>query len=180
MAKKSKEEKAAAKAEKKKKKEEGGGGSSKGTMAVLFILGIVVISAAAFGGSFLFAKMNSNKNLGAEKQEVTEFAYLPVPQFTTNLADTGHKRYIKATLFLGYDSKDKNIKKIFEATAANPETDSNMIVIKDTITSFFKGKTAEYVNGDPQVVKDDLIEAINSNLQEGKVSDIRFTEFIVQ
>ena len=52
----------------------------------------------------------------------------------------------------------------------------------DTIIFYFKGQKAEFVNdiNNKEKIKEDLIEAINKELQKGKITDIRFKNMIVQ
>ena len=47
---------------------------------------------------------------------------------------------------------------------------------------YFKGKEASYVNdiNNEEHIKQDLIEAINRQLQKGKITDIRFKNMIVK
>lgn len=144
--------------------------SGKGLMVVLFILGLIVLGAATFGGVYLF--MKTNKTVSAQ-QVVVEQIYVDLEEFTINLADEGGKRYFKGELSLGYDKSDKKVAE---------EITNNTVVIRDTIIFYFKGQKAEFVNdiNNKEKIKEDLIEAINKELQKGKITDIRFKNMIVQ
>lgn len=144
--------------------------SGKGLMVVLFILGLIVLGAATFGGAYLF--MKTNKNVSAQPV-VVEKTYVDLEEFTVNLADTDSKRYFKGELSLGYDKSNKKIAE---------EITSNNAVIRDIIIFYFKGQKAEFVNdiNNKDKIKEDLMEAINKELQKGKIIDIRFKNMIVQ
>ncbi|MGM9935511.1 MAG: flagellar basal body-associated protein FliL [Clostridium sp.] len=144
--------------------------SGKGLMVVLFILGLIVLGAATFGGVYLF--MKTNKTVSAQ-QVVIEQTYVDLDEFTINLADEGGKRYFKGELSLGYDKSNKKV---------SEEITNNTVVIRDAIIFYFKGQKAEFVNdiNNKEKIKEDLIEAINKELQKGKITDIRFKNMIVQ
>ena len=143
--------------------------SGKGLMAVLFILGLLVLGAASFGGMYLFMKTNNT----VAAQQVLEETYVDLDEFTINLGDKDGKRYFRGEISIGYD---KTNKKVGEEIAANT------VVIRDAIIFYFKGKEASYVNdiNNEENIKKDLIEAINKELQKGKVTDLRFKNMIVQ
>lgn len=143
--------------------------SGKGLMVVLFILGLLVLGAASFGGVYLFMKTSNT----VAAQQVLEQTYVDLDEFTINLADKDGKRYFRGEISIGYD---KSNKKIGEEIAANT------VVIRDAIIFYFKGKEASFVNdiNNEEKIKQDLIESINRELQKGKVTDLRFKNMIVQ
>ncbi|MFT8350712.1 flagellar basal body-associated protein FliL [Clostridium saccharoperbutylacetonicum] len=149
---------------------EKGGKSNKGVMVVLFILGLLVLGAATFGGVYLFMKQSKT----VEAQEVVvENAYMDLAEFTVNLADEGGKRYFKGELSVGYD-KTK--------TKFQQELTENQVVIRDDIIFFFKSQKADFINNvaNRETMKKELIEAINKDLTKGKITDIRFKSMLVQ
>lgn len=144
--------------------------SGKGLMVILFILGLIVLGGATFGGVYLF--MKTNKTVSAQ-EVVVENAYVDLEEFTVNLADEGGKRYFKGELSVGYDKSNKKIAE---------EITANTVVVRDTVIFYFKGQKADFINNinNEQKIKDDLISAINKQLQKGKITDIRFKNMIVQ
>ena len=144
--------------------------SGKGMMVVLFVLGLIVLGAATFGGVYIF--MKTNKTVSAQ-QVVIEQTYVDLDEFTVNLADENGKRFLKSEISIGYD---KDNKKVAE------EITNNTVVIRDTIIFYFKSKKAEFINdqNNKDQIKNELIEAINKELQKGKITDIRFKNMIVQ
>ncbi|NME82761.1 flagellar basal body-associated FliL family protein [Clostridium sp. SM-530-WT-3G] len=155
---------------KSKDKEEKAEKSGKGLMIVLFILGLIVLGAASFGGVYLF--MKTNKNVSAQPV-IKEQTYVDLEEFTINLADEGGKRYFKGEISLGYDKDDKKLP---------DELANNSVVIRDAIIFYFKGQKAEYINdiNNKEKIKEELIVAINKELLKGKINDIRFKNMIVQ
>lgn len=143
--------------------------SGKGIMIVLFILGLIVLGAATFGGVYLF--MKTNKTVSA--QQVIEETYVDLDEFTINLGDKDGRRYFKGEISIGYDKSNKKIAE---------EIESNTVVIRDAVIFYFKGKEASYINdiNNKENIKQELIDAINKELQKGKVTDIRFKNMIVQ
>lgn len=154
---------------KEKDTSENSGKSSKGLMVVLFILGLIVLGGATFGGAYLFFK--TNKTVSA--QQVVEQNYVDLEEFTTNLADEGGKRYFKCELSLGYNKDDKKVAE---------EITNNTAVIRDVAILYFRSQKAEYINdvNNQEKIKKELIEAINKNLVKGKITDIRFKNMLVQ
>lgn len=156
--------------DKDKENVEKGAKSNKGILVVLFILGLLVLGAATFGGMYLFMKQ---KNTVDAQEVVVENIYMDLAEFTVNLADEGGKRYFKGELSLGYD-KTK--------TKLQEELTANQVVVRDDIIFFFKSQKAEYINNvaNREAMKKQLIDAINKDLTKGKITDIRFKSFIVQ
>lgn len=144
--------------------------SGKGMMVVLFVLGLIVLGAATFGGVYIF--MKTNKTVSAQ-QVVVEQTYVDLDEFTVNLADDNGKRFLKCELSIGYDKDDKKVAE---------EITNNTVVIRDTIIFYFKSKKAEFINdqNNKEQIKNELIEAINKELQKGKITDVRFKNIIVQ
>ncbi|WP_297416937.1 flagellar basal body-associated FliL family protein [Clostridium sp.] len=154
----------------KEKGENSGKGSNKGLMIVLFILGLIVLGGATFGGVYIF--MKTNKTADAQ-QVVVENTYMDLPEFTVNLADEGGKRYFKGEISLGYDKTKSKL---------TDELTTDQVVVKDDIIFYFKGQKADFINNvaNEQAIKKQLMEAINKDLTKGKITDIRFKSMIVQ
>jgi flagellar FliL protein len=153
-----------------KEKGEKSGKSSKGVMVVLFILGLLVLGSATFGGVYLFMKTKSTVDA---QEVVVENTYMDLAEFTVNLADEGGKRYFKGELSLGYD---KTKTKLAE------ELTANQVVVRDDIIFYFKSQKADYLNNvaNREAIKKQLIDAINKDLTKGKITDVRFKSMIIQ
>lgn len=155
---------------KKKEKGEDTGKGNKGVMIILFVLGLIVLGSAVFGGVYLFMKTNK----AVESQEVVvENTYMDLTEFTVNLADEGGKRYFKGEISIGYDSTK---------TKLEEELKGKEVVIRDDIIFYFKSQKADYINNveNTEAMKKQLIDSINKDLTKGKITDIRFKSMIVQ
>ena len=156
------------KEEKKPEKKEGK--SNKGIMVILFILGLLVLGAATFGGVYLFMQTRDK----VESQEVViENAYVDLGELTVNLADEGGKRYFKGQLSVGYNKDDKKVAE---------ELTNNLVVVKDVAIFYLKSQKADFINSTANEgeIKEQLIENINKELRKGKINDIRFNSIIIQ
>jgi flagellar FliL protein len=144
--------------------------SGKGVLIILFILGLLVLGGAVFGGVYLFMK---TKNTIEAQEVIIENTYMDLAEFTVNLADEGGKRYFKGEIAIGYD---KTKTKLAE------ELTGKQVVIRDDIIFYFKSQKADYINNveNTETMKRQLIEAINKDLTKGKITDIRFKSMIVQ
>lgn len=144
--------------------------SNKGVLIILFILGLLVLGGAVFGGVYLFMK---TKNTIESQPVVIEETYMDLAEFTVNLADEGGKRYFKGELSLGYDKSKKTLQE---------ELTGKQVVIRDNIIFYFKGQKADYINNveNTEAMKKQLIDSINKDLTKGKITDIRFKSMIVQ
>lgn len=153
-----------------KGKVENAGKSNKGVLVILFVLGLIVIGGATFAGGYLFLK---TKNTVEAQELIVENTYIDLAEFTVNLGDEGGKRYFKGEIAIGYD---KTKTKLLE------ELTANQVVVRDDIIFYFKGQKAEYINNvdNREVIKRQLIEAINKDLTKGKITDIRFKSMIIQ
>lgn len=142
----------------------------KGLLIILFVLGLIVLGGAAFGGVYLF--MKTSKTVDAQEAVVDE-KYMDLAEFTVNLGDEGGKRYFKGEISLGYD-KSK--------TKLETELTEKQVVIRDDIIFYFKGKKADYMNDvkNKEEMKKEIVQSINKDLTKGKISDVRFKSMIIQ
>lgn len=144
--------------------------SNVGVLIILFILGLVVLGGATFGGVYLFMK---TKNTVESQEVIIENTYMDLKEFTVNLADDGGKRYFKGEISIGYD---KSKEKLAE------ELKGKEVVVRDDIIFYFKSQKADYINNveNNEAMKKQLIDAINKDLTKGKITDIRFKSMIIQ
>lgn len=144
---------------------------SKGTKILGFIVAIVVLGAATFGGVY-FALTKSE---GKEKVVVVgkiEEAFHEVGEIFVNLSDDKAKRYVKLNLSLGFDKSNKEL-------AA--EVAEKQIVMKHAATSFIRSCTVEAFDPiNEEQLKKDLIEKFNKELTKGTISNIYISEIMVQ
>ena len=144
--------------------------SNKGVLIILFILGLLVLGAAAFGGTYLFMK---TKNTVESQEVIIENKYMELKEFTVNLGDEGGKRFFKGEISIGYD---------MTKTKLEEELKGKEVVVRDDIIFYFKSQKAEYINNveNTENMKKQLMDAINKDLTKGKITDIRFKSMIIQ
>lgn len=134
----------------------------------LSILAILVLGACVFGGVYLL-KSDSLRTSG-----VIEKTYVDLGEIKVNLSDNS-KKFFKGNISVGYDKNDKTTKKQLEK-------DKQLVVAKDAANFYFKSKSYDFLNNSDNIdkIKDELITTINSNLQNAKITDVKFSNFIVQ
>ncbi|MCH5323179.1 MAG: flagellar basal body-associated protein FliL [Helicobacter sp.] len=97
---------------------------------------------------------------------------VPLDQFIVNLmTSSGGKRYLKTTIALELSIADMQA-----------EIENKRDVIRDTIITILSSKTFEEVQTarGKQKIKDELQERINEYLVDGRITNIFFTDFVVQ
>lgn len=134
----------------------------------LSILAILVLGACVFGGVYLL-KSDSLRTSG-----VMEKTYVDLGEIKVNLSDNS-KKFFKGNISVGYDKNDKTTKKQLQK-------DKQLVVAKDAANFYFKSKSYDFLNNSDNIdkIKDELITTINSNLQNAKITDVKFSNFIVQ
>lgn len=143
----------------KKVKDEEQKTSGKGKFIIILVLLLVVIGAGTFGGVYLFLQ---SKDAEIEKVETTNYVLLT--EATLNLSDESGKAYLKTSLSIAYDIKNKDIVE---------EIEKKKINIQDAAIWYLKGKKSEDFSAENEAsLKQGLIEAINNNLETGKVLEV--------
>lgn len=135
---------------------------------LMLIVLILVLSCILLGGAFAgWYFVVAPRTEGRPPEIITS---APV-EFVVNLADTSPRRFLKATVQLGYTEK--------KLTA---ELGRKSAEVKDTIIEVFRSRTSSdisTVEGTDQVRKE-LRERLNDRLKSGDIVEIYFTEFIIQ
>ena len=128
---------------------------------------LIILLIASFGGMYVF--MNSkNKD---EVKKVTQ-TYQDLGEFMVNLDDDGKSRYIKVHLNVGFNSEDKEAKKILE---------HNVVLLRDSAIFYLKGQKADdFKAGNEENLKKGLKSGLNKNLDEPYILDVYMTDIIVQ
>jgi flagellar protein FliL len=152
--------------------------AKKGSKIILIIVGVVVglilIGGVAFGGYYLAAKnapSAGNEEVSTEKGEEGKELTFEVDEILVNLADEGKARYLKIKIFIGY--KD-NKELASELTTKKP-------IIRDTINNTLRAKkTTDLTTEGEAILKNVLSEKINGLLTTGKITNVYFSEILVQ
>lgn len=142
---------------------------------------IVVIAAAllVIGGMAVFMfKGNIAGHNGKDSKKEVVGVELPLGLFTVNLADQDQIRYLRADIVLEVDEKAaeacKGEGKGEEAGAPAPIRDAVIEVLSShTFTELLKAE-------DRNLLKEQIIKAVNERLKEGTALDAYFNEFAMQ
>lgn len=93
-------------------------------------------------------------------------------EFTVNLVDPGMRRYLRVKMTFEY----------LETKALLKELDSREPEVRDAVIGVLRTKTVpELSSGEAmQQLRKELIASINSVLSSGEITDVFFTEFVIQ
>lgn len=143
-------------------------GSNKLIVILLIFTLLIVFSFAGIFGYLLFFKKTAASSTTPAVKTVEETTY-QLDEFVTNLADVS-KTYIKLTIVLGYDAKE-----------LDKELPTKVAVIRDTINATLWSKTSiDFSGKGTEAVKKELLDAINTKLETGKLTNIYLNEIIIQ
>lgn len=141
---------------------------SKGKKIIIFIVSILFLGVATFGGVYIYLTKNSD----TEKVVVIEEAFHEVGEIFVNLKDDKSKRYVKLNLSVSYDVTNDDL-------AA--EIAEKHIVIRDAAVYYLKSCISEdFIAENETKIKTDLVERINKKLVNGLIIDVYISEIIVQ
>lgn len=138
---------------------------------LLILLCILVLSASVFGGTYGL----SHADLLNEKEVTTDSVYVDLGKITVNLADKNENRYFMGQIYVGYNKGDRK-------SAQELTKDKKLVIVRDVINFYFKSKDVQFINNINNItqIKEELINSINENLKDCKITDIRFNGFIIQ
>lgn len=149
--------------------------SSKMKLIILLLVVVIVLGGGGFFAYMKFFKKPKGEEAEqptAHKAEKAEQAIIhKMDTFLVNLADPGGKRYLKLTMELELDNK----KVVEEISKETPR-------IRDVILTVLSSKAFDDISTLPGklALKKELITKLNGSLKTGKVTNIYFTEFLVQ
>lgn len=163
------------------------GTKAKGSnMTMVLIIVAVVVLLIAVGGAFFMVSMltkdtaSSSETQGDSKSSKKEKIEAKKPlgelfsferAIIVNLAETNSERYLKADIVLELDGP-KLLK----------EVESRLPQIQDLLISIMSTKTLEDVSttSGRNMLRQEIIDKINSILASGQIANVYFTEFVVQ
>lgn len=138
------------------------------------LLIVVAVLALVGTGVSLYTLLSSNGNAASGPPAATvqgPYQIFGPQDFTVNLADEGQRRYLKATIALGY--VDKGLAK---------ELEQRKEQIRSLVIEVLRSRSAaDLADSDgTQTLRIQLIEEINAALSKGKIEEIYFTDLLVQ
>lgn len=148
----------------------------------LLLSGLLVVGIVGGGTFFYLQNRSTGKNgpatnsEGIETQEKVQYLFkdrinFPLENFIVNLADSGGRRYLSTTIVLEFS--DKRLVGSLEKKV--PEIRDRILMILPTKTF----KDIQSAEG-KKTLRTTLIRELNDVLQEGKITNIYFQEFVVQ
>ena len=97
--------------------------------------------------------------------------YLQLDTFIVNLMEADGKRYLKSRLDLELNNKEVKL-----------EVDKRLPQIRDNILTLLSGKSFDDIHTleGKFLLRTEVISMLNQHLKTGKITNVYFTEFIVQ
>jgi flagellar basal body-associated protein FliL len=136
--------------------------SNSSSTATKVFFGIVLI-ALVCGGLFFIKKARATTPSPA-----TTYTY-NLGEVLTNLSDASDMRYVKTTITLETNNK-----------AVENEIQNKEFQVRDCLISLFNSETSEDFLNDPAKVKDMAVDGLNKNLTSGRVTNIYFSDLVMQ
>ena len=103
--------------------------------------------------------------------EVVEIDTYNIGQFTVKLADEGRDRYIRVDMSLGYESDDSLAKELNDKTP----------MMREAVNTVLMSKESEEFDTEGIVkIKNEIKEEVNEILNQGKITEVYFTDIIIQ
>ncbi len=157
----------------------------KGKGKLILIVLLIIILLAAGGGAAYFFFFKKKKKPPAPSATATSPAapvsttgspaapqfFYKLDTFIVNLADEGGTRYLKVDMTLALSNKQ-----------VEKEIDKKLPVIRDAIITVISNKYYQDIAtpAGKLALKREIMARINMLLNTGKVTDIYFTDFVVQ
>ena len=149
---------------------------------IIIIIAAVILFLGIIGGGFFFMwKMMTTtlqqnqvtaEETVAEEEQVNEIKPLySLDTFIVNLADQGGKRYLRVTMELEIDA----IEVTEEINQRLPQLRNSILMLVPS-KSYAEIGTAE----GKATLRDELMAEMNTFLTTGQITNIYFTEFVVQ
>lgn len=177
-----------------KKGEEKDGKKGSNKIIILLIAIIVILVATAVVYFLVFAKkgattgntQNVMNNANQVQQvnngmvttvDVEEQTYT-FTEITTNLTDKDSQRFIKTDVALGYDPKvNKKLKEELESKEAIKTP-----ILRAEIVQVLRSKSAADFSDDKKIdeMKKDILNKVNMHLKNGRISNIYFSNLVIQ
>jgi len=138
---------------------------------LLIVLIIVVVLAGGAGAGAYLKLFRASGEAAEAKHEEEAPIYQELDTFMVNLADSGGKRFLKATIRLKVNSLQ-----------VGEECKLRNFEIRDLVLTLLTSKESEDIikPEDKLSLKKQIMETINRVLRKGQVVDVYFTEFLVQ
>lgn len=153
------------------KESDGMGDTNKGNKLIVILLIItmlIVVGLACFFGYMMLVKKPSGSNTQTTKKETIKT--IELKEFVANLAD-GEGSFVKVTVSLGYTNKK-----------LESEITDSMSIIRDAINKKLMEKKASDFkeSGGLEKVQDELKTSVNAVLNKGQITNVYFSDIVIQ
>ncbi|BAF60260.1 MAG: flagellar basal body-associated FliL family protein [Pelotomaculum sp.] len=157
--------------EKGEKAKENKKGKGKGRKFLIFFI-ILAVLAGVSAGAYFYFKRPAGEAKEARKSGAVEMETVEMGEVVANLAGSGGAHYLRVNITLEYP-RDKKLAE---------ELKKKKHQILDSLIAVLRSKTLADVNspGSVDSLKRDLLNGINVHLEEGQVTGIYFTDYLVQ
>ncbi|MTV47804.1 hypothetical protein GJ688_02245 [Heliobacillus mobilis] len=142
----------------------------------LIVIVVAVLAAAAIIAVGVFYYFVSPGTSSAKTQAVrTPGVLFEIGDFTTNLADPGGKRFLKAKVTMELNEEKKDEKKLAELKEQLP-------IIRDRILNILSSKTVEdlQTNEGRDKVKKEILIALNKQFGADRFRNVYFSDIVYQ
>lgn len=144
------------------------------TIVVIALLLIIIVGGGAFGTYYFFFSKKDSKAVAVKTPEsqalvVSSKTYC-LDEMLLNLADEDGKRYVKVTIYIGYENK--KLAKEFE---------EKKHILRDAVGSVLRAKKSkDFTAKGCEEIKQEILNKINPILTVGKADNVYFSGILVQ
>ncbi|MBS3898535.1 MAG: flagellar basal body-associated FliL family protein [Dethiobacter sp.] len=138
----------------------------------LLLIAVIVLALLAGGLGFYTFFVQANQDEGVNQPVKEEPLLIHGPEdFTVNLSDREQRRYLRATIALGY--ADEKMSR---------ELEQRSVQIRDMVIKVLRSFSTEDMATAEGVarLRAELIKNLNALLTSGEIKEIYFTELLVQ
>lgn len=143
-------------------------------IVVSILLLIIIVGGGTFGTYYFFFSKKDSKAAAVKTPEnqqlVVSSKTYSLDEMLLNLADEDGKRYIKVTIYIGYENKKL-------AT----EFEEKKHILRDAVGSILRAKKSkDFTAKGSEQIKQEILNKINPILTNGKADNIYFSGILVQ
>lgn len=138
----------------------------------LFLLIFLVVLAASTAGGYSYFNRSVGEAGQAEKTKKVDMESLDMGDMVVNLAGSGGRHYLRVKVVLEYPKEKKLVE----------ELSKKKYQLADVLIATLRGKTMEEVGSATafEGLKGSLLKELNSLLEQGEITGIYFTDYLVQ
>lgn len=146
------------------------------TIIIIVLLAIIIVGGGAFAGYYIIFGKNSKSSVqvtqlpAAAAGTVVSSRTYNLGESVLNLADDTSTKYIKVTIYVGYENKK-----------LDTEFDAKKAQIRDTVNSVLRAKKAkDFTPKGTEDIKKEILDRINPMLTSGRADNLYFYDILVQ